>query len=152
VTASRSGRAYVSAVPTLDTAAYAAGDVLTNACVSFDEIVRTDQLSAVIHRMVVHDAAGQNAPMELWLFGTNVSASNGSNQIFSMTSNVAANTLGVIGTGPWVSMGSNSVAIASNIELPILLPTTTLYALPVTRGAPTYAVNSLKITLDVTRD
>ncbi len=149
--ASKSGRAYVSAVPTLDAAAYSAGDVLTNTCISFAEIVG-DALSAIIHRMTVHDSSAQNAPMELWLFGTNVTASNGSNQVFSMNSNTASGVIGVIGTGPWVSMGSNSVAVASNINLPILLPTTTLYALPVTRGTPTYSASALKITLDVTRD
>lgn len=152
MTASKSGRASVSAVPTLDTEAYADGDVLTNACVSFDNLVGADALSGVIHRMVVADAAAQNAPIELWLFPTNVAASNGSNQVFSMTSNIAATTIGVIGTGTYVSMGSNSVAVASNIELPVVLPSTTLYGLPVTRAAATYAVASLKITLDVTRD
>lgn len=151
MTASKSGRAYVSAVPTLDTAAYAAGDVLTNACISFDEIV-ADARSAVIHRMTVHDSSAQNAPIELWLFPTNVAASNGSNQIFSMNSNIASGTLGVIGTSPYVSMGSNSVSVASNVSLPIFLPTTTLYALPVTRASGTWTAGALKITLDVTRD
>lgn len=152
MTASKSGRAVVSAMPTLDTAAYAIGDVLTNACVAFDDIVKDNANSGVIHRMIVTDDAAQNAPLELWLFPTNVAASNGSNQVFSLTSNIAATTIGVIGTGPYVSVGSNTVSINSNVNIPIVLPTQTLYALPVTRGAPTYTARSLNITLDVTRD
>ena len=153
MTASKSGRATVSVVPTLDTAAYVANDVLTNACISFEDIVKDNALSAVIHRMVVADAQSQNAPIELWLFPTNVSASNGSNQVFSLTSNIAATTIGVIGSGVYTSVGSNTVSVNSNIQIPIVLPTTTLYALPVTRAGATWSnPAALRITLDVTRD
>ena len=148
------GRAVVTAVPTLDTAPYAAGDILTNACVAFEDIAAADRGSFTINRFLVADAANVGAPVELWLFDTDVlPGSNGSNQMFALNSNTVATTLGVLGSGPYVSAGSNRLAVASNVGMPIKLSAgTTLYAVPVVRGAATYLADSLTFNLDVTRD
>jgi hypothetical protein len=153
VAANALGRAVVTAVPTLDTAPYAAGDVLTNACVTFEDIADAHRGSFTINRLLVADAKNVGAPIELWLFGTDVPlSSNGSNQMFALNSNTVATALGVIGTGPYISAGSNMLSIASNLSLPVKLPTGTLYVVPVVRAAATYLADSLTINLDVTRD
>lgn len=153
MTANAVGRAVVTAVPALDTAPYAAGDILTNACVAFADIADATRGSFTINRFLVADAKNVGAPIELWLFGTDIPlGSNGSNQMFALNSNTVATALGVIGSGPYVSAGSNMLAIASNVALPVKLPTGTLYVVPVVRAAATYLADSLTFNLDVTRD
>lgn len=153
MTANAAGRAVVTAVPTLDTAAYAANDILTNTCVAFEDIADASKGSFTINRFMVADAKNVGAPVELWLFGTNITlGSNGSNQMFALNSNMVATALGVIGTGPYRSAGSNMLAVASNVDMPVKLPGGTLYAVPVVRAAATYFADSLTFILDVTRD
>jgi hypothetical protein len=153
VAANAAGRAVVTAVPVLDTAAYASGDILTNRCVTFTDIADSQRGSFTINRFIVADAKNVGAPIELWLFDTDIPlGSNGSNQMFALNSNSVANVLGVIGTGPYVSAGSNKIAIASNVAMPVRLTSGTLYAVPVVRGAATYNVDSLQFNLDITRD
>jgi hypothetical protein len=153
VAANAAGRAVVSAVPVLDTAAYAAGDILTNRCVAFSDIADAQRGSFTINRFIVADAKNLGVPIELWLFDSDIlPGSNGSNQMFALNSNMVANVLGIIGSGPYVSAGSNKVAIASNIAMPVKLTGSTLYAVPVVRGAATYDVDSLQFNLDITRD
>jgi len=154
VPANAAGRAVVTAIPILDTAAYHANDILTNRCVAFSDIADAQRGSFTINRFIVADAKNVGAPIELWLFDSDINlGSNGSNQMFALNSNMVASTLGVIGTGPYVSAGSNKVAISSNIAMPVRLSSgTTLYAVPVVRAAATYSVDSLQFNLDVTRD
>ena len=151
--ANAAGRAVVTAVPTLDTAAYAAGDILTNTCVGFDDIADQQRGSFTINRFMVADARNVGAPIELWLFGTDIPlGSNGSNQMFSLNSNLVATALGVLGSGPYRSAGSNMLSVASNVNLPIKVPGSTLYAVPVVRAGATFLRDSLTFILDVTRD
>lgn len=153
MTANAVGRAVVSAVPALDTAPYAANDILTNKCVAFSDIADAQRGSFTINRFIVADAKNVGAPIELWLFDSDVlPGSNGSNQMFALNSNTVANVLGIIGTGPYVSAGSNKVAITSNIGMPVKLTSSTLYAVPVVRAAATYDATSLQFNLDITRD
>ena len=153
MTANAQGRAVVTAVPTLDTAPYAAGDILTNACVSFADVAASANGSFTINRFMVADAKNVGAPIELWLFGTDISlGANGSNQMFALNSNTVAQALGVLGSGVYVSAGSNKLSVASNVAMPVKLPTGTLYAVPVVRAAATYLADSLTFILDVTRD
>jgi hypothetical protein len=153
VTANAAGRAVVSAVPALDTAAYAAGDILTNKCVAFSDIADAQRGSFTINRFIVADAKNVGAPIELWLFDSDIPlGSNGSNQMFALNSNLVANTLGILGSGPYVSAGSNKVSVASNVGMPVKLSGSTLYAVPVVRAAATYDATSLQFNLDITRD
>jgi hypothetical protein len=153
VAANAAGRAVVTAVPVLDTAAYASGDILTNRCVAFTDIADAQRGSFTINRFIVADAKNVGAPIELWLFDSDITlGSNGSNQMFALNSNMAANVLGILGSGPYVSAGSNKIAIASNVDMTVRLTSSTLYVVPVVRGAATYNVDSLQFNLDITRD
>ena len=153
MTANKTGKAVVAATPVLDTQAYLAGDMLANVALEFAEAVHSDTLSGVIQKMVVLDRAGQSAPLALWLFNDSITMSTGSNAAFLINDTDAAKCIGVIGTGPYASNGSNSVATTSNVNLPIYLTTTTLYAVAVATGAVTYgAAGALTFSLDIQRD
>ncbi len=140
----------VSATPTLDTSAYASGDCLHTAVIEFASAVGVS-LSGFVEKMVIVDAALQSQPCELWLFSATVTPA-AANAAHSISDADAALCIGVIYSGPYYASALNSVSVAKNVALAIKCAASTLYGLLVTRGTPTYAANSLAVTLHISED
>ena len=138
----------VTATPTLDTSAYASGDSLHTAVISFANAVGSS-LTGYIEKMVVVDAAVQSQPLELWLFSATVTPA-AANAAHSISDADAALCIGVIPSGAYYASALNSVSVAKGVNLAIKCAATTLFGILVTRGTPTYAAGSLTVSLQIT--
>ena len=135
----------VSATPTLDTSAYAAGDCLHSAVIAFANAVGTN-LTGYIEKMVIVDALGQSAACELWLFSASVTPA-AANAAHAISDADALLCIGVIPSGTYYASSNNSVSVAKGVNLAIKTAATTLYGILVTRGTPTYGASSLTVSL-----
>jgi hypothetical protein len=142
------GGVTVNATPTLDTSAYAPGDCLATAVISFAGAVGVN-LVGFVEKMVIVDREVQSQPCELWLFSAPVTPAT-ANSPHSISDADAALCIGVIYSGPYYASALNSVSVAKGVNLAIQCAATTLYGILVTRGTPTYAVGSLTVTLFIT--
>ena len=136
--------------PTLDTAIYASGDSLHTTVMSFASAVRISGGSGRVRKLVVVDKAAQSAAGELWLFSATVTPA-AANAAHSISDADAALCVGVIPFGTYYASALNSVSVASP-DLPITCAATTLFGIAVTRGTPTYAADSLVLTLLIDPD
>lgn len=140
----------VSATPTLDTSAYAPGDCLHTTVISFANAVDAS-LSGFVEKMIVVDNLVQSQPLELWLFSATVTPA-AANAAHSISDAHAALCIGVIYSGPYYASALNSVSVTKGIGLAIKCAATTLFGILVARGAPTYAVDSLTVSLQISQD
>lgn len=113
-----------------DTAAYAAGDAVTNSTsapsvITFDDCARVANGSGVIVGVTMVDSANQSTPgvFELWLFDTAFTADN-DNSAFTPTDAECTTVVGIVPfalsyVGDATSgAGGNRVYIASNLNIP----------------------------------
>jgi hypothetical protein len=143
--------AVLSASPTLDTSAYASGDCLHTSVISFANAVAVSGGTGTIVKLTVIDADLQSAAGELWLFSATVTPA-AANAAHSISDGDAALCVGVIPFGPYYASALNSVSVNSSISLPFSCAATTLFAIAVTRGTPTYTASGLTIKLLVAQD
>ena len=136
----------VSATPTLDTAAYASGDCLHTTVIEFANAVAAAGGCGFVESMIVVDAAIQSQVLELWLFNDTVTPAT-VNTAHSISDADAAKCVGVVTSGVYYASALNSVSVAKGVNLSIKLTGTSLFGILVTRGTPTYAADSLTVTL-----
>jgi hypothetical protein len=138
----------VAVTPTLDTNAYAPGDSLHTAILTFAGMARAVGGTGVVVKLLVADQATQSASGELWLFDTAVTPAT-ANAAHDITDADALHCLGVITFGPYAASSSNSVSTRNGVAFPYktAVADTALYGILVTRGTPTYAASSLVVTL-----
>ena len=103
--------------------------------------------NAVLASVTVMDKAKQNAEIDIYLFKTSPTLVSSDNAAFDITdANLVAQCIGVITVGTnYASCANNSVSTDNNINVPVEIagPTsTTVYAVAVVRGTPTYASTS----------
>jgi hypothetical protein len=138
----------VPVTPTLDTSAYASGDSLHTAVMTFAGMARGNGGTGVISKLVIIDKAVQSAAGELWLFDTAVTPA-AANAAHSISDADAAHCVGVITFGPYAASALNSISTRSGVSLPYKCDPadTALYGILVTRGTPTYAASDLVVNL-----
>ena len=144
----------LTATPAISTDIYADGDVIGSAEISLPLAVRADGLvesSGIIQAVIVTDLAAQGANLDIYFFDrelTNTTfTDNGSWDISDI------DLLTLIGVGAitdWRTLNSNSNGQLLNLGIPFVIPAgaTTLFAVMVSRGTPTYTT-SLDLTLRV---
>jgi len=145
----------VSATPTLDTSAYAAGDCLDTTVLSWTNAAAIAAGAGHILRMTVIDDADQGIDLTVHFFEAAVTPA-AENAVHALTDADAGQYIGSISTssGTWQDHVNNqTVTITPAPPLPFKLDSgTTLYGIAVTEGAPTYAADSLEIKLQITPD
>ena len=145
--------AKVTATPTLDTSAYASGDCLHTAVISFSNVASQSGGTGTITKLVVIDKDVQSAAGELWLFDTAVTPAT-ANAAHAISDADAAHCVGVIPFGPYYASSNNSVSVNGTTRLTFKAASgdSTLYAIAVTRGTPTYTASGLTFSLIVYQD
>ena len=138
----------ISAVPVLDTAAYASGDCLHTAPIHFT-ILGSGAFSGFVEKMVVVDGAVQSAALELWLFDTSPTPA-AANAAHSISDADAAHCIGVIYSGAYAASALNSVSVAKGLNLAVSAAGREIYGILVSRGTGTYGVSDLVVTLEIT--
>lgn len=141
----------VSATPTLDTSAYASGDSLHTAVLTFENAVRVAGGSGYIDKMVILDKAKQSATGVLWLFRATVTPAT-ANAAHSISDADAAKCVGYVQFGPYKESALNSVSNRVGVNHPFEVDGTSLFGILVTEGAPTYGASDLVVTLGISQN
>lgn len=140
-------------MPTVDTSAYAAGD-LVGTKMTFDfSGLRNESGCIIIDRVLVSDLAKQGADLDLVLFNadlaTNISEMD--NAAFDPSDADLANIEAVIPITTDSAFSDNGVSFASDLQIGVHFGANAasqiLYGVLVSRGTPTYALGSLVVNL-----
>ncbi len=145
--------AKVTATPTLDTNAYATGDCLHTAVITLTGAASQTAGTGTVTKLTVIDNDLQSAAGECWLFDSAVTPA-AANAAHSISDGDAAHCVGVIPFGPYYASALNSVSVNGTVRLTFKTAAAdaNLYAILVTRGAPTYTASGLTIALIVSQD
>jgi hypothetical protein len=141
----------IAVAPTVDTAIYAAGDVL---CASFQipGATQSNAGGALLVSLFAMDKSKQNPQMTLYFFSVNNANMGAVNAAASLTDGDAVNLLSIlkIVTGDWVTLANNSYAQFSgpsktpNLVLKAAAGETAIYCIIVLdAGTPTFALGDL---------
>lgn len=129
---------------TLDTVAYASGDILTSSAIAIPNASRfAGDTGTLLNVDFVESTSGtlQKPAMRLWLFGQNIApASRNSAQAFSKAQfDVCIGYFDILNAN-WINGGTGTAFIQIAVNLPYgLQPTSTsLYMVPEVRGAYTF--------------
>lgn len=104
--------------------------------------------SGVIHSIVVADAAGQTANLDVYFFSGDI-AGTANNAPFDPTDIEIKTSLGVVLVDTWKVNSDNSIGSVDNIGLPYAAPSGILYFQLVTRGTPTFVAQDISIRLGI---
>jgi len=129
---------------TLDTAAYAANDILTSGAIAIDS-ARFLGFSGVIDRIILKETTSgtlQKPAMRLWLFGSSITpaARNAAQAFTSVQFDVLVGYVDVA-EADWVDGGSGVCTLQKTPDLPYVCQSTsrTLYLVPEIKSADTFA-------------
>lgn len=146
----------VEVTPTLDTNAYQTADHLGSLMTfQFTKVVTGSKV--FIQSLTVTDAASQRAEIDFLFFNALPTIASSDNAAFNVSdAELAAKGAGVVTvySADYRAFNANSIASVQNVGLivPLAASSDSLYVSMIVRGAPTYAVDSLKIKLGVTAD
>jgi hypothetical protein len=142
------GRERVFAVTlTLDTSAYADGDLLaaTQEITSFFPAAGVDR---ALHSILILDEDDQGAAIDLIFLNANedLGTENGAYAITDAEARSITGTKRIV-AGDWIDWGGFRLAEFDNIGKVLRAPSasTSLYVAAVSRGAPTYTASGLKL-------
>jgi len=130
----------VAASPTVDTNAYASGDLIGGK-LTFSDLAASDQMLKIM-TAVIKDESKQTADIDLVLFRDDPSATTFTDQAaLDIADGDLGKVCGVITfrSGQTFGFNDNGVMVQQNIGLCTQLAGTTLYGALVSRGTPTYA-------------
>lgn len=139
--------AVIEVTPTIDTSAYTSGDRL-GSIQTLEGAVRLDNGRAILHSLVIIDAAAQSADMDILIFDQSPTVASADNAAISLTdSELADKLVGIVQANlgyVTVTSGGQTVTSVNNIGLVCQgsVGSIDLYALPVVRAAPTYGSTS----------
>lgn len=143
----------ITVVPTINPAAYAANDVIgTDAPHAIAGATRIAAGSGVIRSAVLADKTLQSTDIDVLLFGANPASSTFTdNTAIAVHADDIAKLVGILSFATWEQFAANQISQLHDIGLHFKLAAgSTLYAVFVTRGAPTYAsVSDLALTLEI---
>ena len=129
----------------LDTLAYASGDIATTGALVAPEMARAQGLSGTILRLMVRETTGgtlQRPSIRFWFFGNSLTpAARKSPQAFT-----GAQLASLIGSADvlnanYINCGTGVSSVELSVSIPYVLQTTStsLYIVPEFRGAYTFA-------------
>lgn len=129
---------------TLDTAAYAANDILTSGAIAIDS-ARFLGFSGVIDRIILKETTSgtlQKPAMRLWLFGSAITpaAQNAAQAFTGAQFDVLVGYVDVA-EADWINGGTGVCALQLTPDLPYVCQSTsrTLYLVPEIKSADTFA-------------
>ncbi len=139
--------------PVIGTGIYVALDAV-GAIMEFANVSKNPAQGVVLQSMVIVDEAKIDTLINLVLFDSNIASAADDHDIFSPTDAHLRSCIGVV-TMPaanFITLEDNSIATLANINLPLKLSGTSLFAQFQTEGTPTYgAVDALVVTLGFDR-
>jgi len=148
----------LTATPAIDTSAYANGDLVGSSEIALSPAVLASGLrpsSGVIQSVIIVDEDAQEISLDVYFFDTElVNTTFTDNAAFAPADADLDFLIGVAAVTDWKSQSSNSVGQELNLAMPFELAAgqTTLYAVLVTRGAPTYAAAGLTLRVAILQD
>lgn len=138
----------------LDTNAYAAGDVLA-ATQSVTSAFAVDGGIALLQTLHVLDEDDQAAGFDLIFFDANVALGT-ENSAPDITDANARNIIGMVSVsaGDYIDIGGSRIATKTGLGLQMKAAsdTTTLYVAAITRGTPTHSASGLRLKLGMIWD
>ncbi len=138
--------------PTVDTSAYGANDIVggVQTIASFAQVTGG---SAVLNSLAIFDAGNQKAAMQILFFDATPSGGTYADQgAVTWAAGDAAKFIGKVEvlTADFTSFGTQGVAVYRNLNMPLSVAATSLFALIITTGTPTYtAATNLHLVLGV---
>lgn len=138
--------------PTVTAGAYTAGDAV-GGLLTFANAARAAGMGGVIKDLLILDDAGQDAELELWLFGDTFTAM-ANNAPWAPSEADLRKLVGIITTsdGAWFAAGTPSAARVE-VSQRYDCVATSLYGQIVTRGTPTFAAtDDVTVILGILQD
>ena len=148
----------LTVTPTIDTAAYATGELMGSSEISLSPAVLqngTRPASGVIQSVVIIDEDAQEINIDVYFFDAEPSNTTFTDQAaFAPTDADLDALIGVAAVTDWRSTSTNSIGQVHNLGMAFELAASsdTLYAVLVTRGAPTYSATGLTLRVAVLQD
>lgn len=134
---------------TLDTSAYASGDVLSDTA-TIPAAVPANGGCARLRSIVVVDEDDQGVALDIFFFAVTQSL-GAKNGVPGISDAAARDALGAISilAGDYIDLGGVRVATKTNLDLMLeaAAGSRDVFLATITRGAPTYTVNGLKLKL-----
>lgn len=150
----------ISITPTLDTAAYAAGDQLGSLQEVAGALADSSGTGKLVS-VVVLDKAKQSLALDVLLFREQPTVTSVDNAALDLSDTEMEKCIGTIrvATTDYAALNVNSVASVKNINLMLHAVKgsnnttgTSLWMILMAQGAPTYAANSLIVKLGIAQD
>lgn len=130
----------------LDTSAYASGDLLADSQRLVD-VVRFADFQGVLSGFTLHDEDDQGVELDVVFLSANVSLGT-ENAGVSVTDANARQILGIVNVAStdWKDLGGVKVATKLNVNVPILpaAQTRDVYVALITRGTPTHTASGIR--------
>ena len=146
----------VEKTPTLDTNAFATGDLIGSEAIDLSSAVlgvsdQSEGGSGIIDSVVITDLDAQSANLDVLFFDTDPTNSTYTeNAEFDLHDTDLVSLVGVAHITDWTDFKDNSMGQAHNLNIPFVLNTgATLFAVLVSRGAPTYGASGLTLRVGV---
>jgi len=142
----------ISQTPTITAGIYVAGDAV-GGLLTFANAARVTGGSGVIKNVIIHDDAGQDDEMELWLFNATYTAiADGDPWDISQAD--ARKLIAIVTTsnGAWFATGTESAAVIEASQAYTLVGTS-MFGQLVCRGTPTFAAtDDITVTIALMQD
>ena len=130
----------------LDTSAYASGDVLADSQI-IEGCMRGNNATGVLSAFTLHDEDDQGIELDV-VFLSAASSIGTENAAVSVTDANARNILGIVNVAStdWKDLGGVRVATKLNVNVPMLpvADSNDVYVALITRGAPTHTANGIR--------
>ena len=143
---------YIEATPTVDTAAFATGDLIGAAAIELSGATGGNEIhGGMIQSVIVTDLAKQSAALDIVFFDADPSNTTFTeNAAFDPDDADILNIIGVAAITDWKAFNDSSVGQALNLAIPFVADTKNkLYAVIVSRGAPTYGASDVTLRVGV---
>lgn len=153
----------LTATPTIDTSAYATGELMGSSEISLADAVLPFSIlngvnrggSGTIQSVVIVDEDAQEVNLDVYFFDAEPSNTTFTDQAAFAPADADLDLLiGVASVTDWKSTSTNSIGQANNLGMVFVLTpgARILYAVLVTRGAPTYAATGLTLRVTILQD
>ena len=136
--------AILEGTPTVDTSAYASGDLIGDDKITLGDAVISRGYGGLIESVVITDLGKQSASIDVVFFTSDPSGTTFTdNAALDIADTDLVKIVGVAAVADWYAFNDNSVGQVLNLALPFVLrDDENLYAALVSRGTPTYASTS----------
>lgn len=144
----------VSLTFSLDTSAYASGDVLAETQ-ELASAVRVNAGTGILYSIILNDKDDQGAALDLVFLSANTSLGT-ENSAVSISDSGADDILGIVSIAAtdWIDLGGTRVATKNNVGLTVkgVTGSTSIYVGAITRGTPTHTGSGITARFGILRD